>query len=259
MQIAAMPRLPPVRSQDVQHVQHDARARRADRMPDRDRAAVDVELVLVERAHRAGQAELVAAVASSSHARRHADHLRGERLVDLPRVEVVRARGRAAAASASPRARGRGPSAPDRARPIASRRCGRAASSLCSSTARSDASDHPRAAVGHLRAVAGGDVAVLAVEERLELREVLDGRILAHAVVGRVERAALVVDRHRPRRRSAPPAARRARARGCARRTRPSPARVMPKRYARFSAVWPISRPTIGSVSPFMSAITGAK
>ena len=42
----------------VQHVQHDARARRADRVADRDRAAVDVEPVLVERAHRARQAEL---------------------------------------------------------------------------------------------------------------------------------------------------------------------------------------------------------
>ena len=32
----------------------------------------------------------------------------------------------------------------------------------------------------------------------------------------------------------------------------------MPKRYARFSAVWPIRSPTIGSVSPFMMPITGA-
>jgi len=31
----------------------------------------------------------------------------------------------------------------------------------------------------------------------------------------------------------------------------------MPKRCARFSAVWPMSRPTIGSVRPFMMPITG--
>ena len=31
----------------------------------------------------------------------------------------------------------------------------------------------------------------------------------------------------------------------------------MPKRNARFSAVWPISRPTMGSVSPFMMPIIG--
>ena len=33
----------------------------------------------------------------------------------------------------------------------------------------------------------------------------------------------------------------------------------MPKRYARFSAVCPISSPTIGSVRPFMRPITGAR
>ena len=33
--------------------------------------------------------------------------------------------------------------------------------------------------------------------------------------------------------------------------------RVMPKRYAMFSAVWPIRRPTFGSVKPFINAITG--
>src|SRR6266513_1681731 len=33
----------------------------------------------------------------------------------------------------------------------------------------------------------------------------------------------------------------------------------MPKRCATFSAVWPISKPTIGSVSPFMMPITGAR
>jgi hypothetical protein len=34
--------------------------------------------------------------------------------------------------------------------------------------------------------------------------------------------------------------------------------RLMPKRAARFSAVWPISRPTTGSVRPFMMPITGS-
>src|SRR6266705_3159721 len=53
----------------------------------------------------------------------------------------------------------------------------------------------PRRAVGHLRAVACRDVAVLAVEEGLELREVLDRRVLAHAVVVFVERTLPVIDR----------------------------------------------------------------
>jgi len=33
--------------------------------------------------------------------------------------------------------------------------------------------------------------------------------------------------------------------------------RLMPKRQARFSAVWPIKRPTTGSVRPFIRPITG--
>ena len=60
---------------------------------------------------------------------------------------------------------------------------------------------------------------------------------------GRVERARFVVERHDFVGEVPGASARRARAGGCARRTRPSRARVMPKRYARFSAVWPISRP----------------
>ncbi|KAG0904795.1 hypothetical protein G6F32_017274 [Rhizopus arrhizus] len=33
----------------------------------------------------------------------------------------------------------------------------------------------------------------------------------------------------------------------------------MPKRVATFSAVWPIDRPTTGSVSPFNRPLTGAR
>src|SRR5207249_353230 len=52
---------PPARPlENVQQMQHDARARRAHRMPERDRAAIDVELVLVERTERSRQAELIA-------------------------------------------------------------------------------------------------------------------------------------------------------------------------------------------------------
>src|SRR5512147_320667 len=47
----------------VQQVEHDPRARRADRVTERDRAAVDVELRLVEPAERRVEAELAAAIA----------------------------------------------------------------------------------------------------------------------------------------------------------------------------------------------------
>src|SRR5262249_57808080 len=61
----------------------------ADRMAERDRPAVDVELLRVELAHRTIQAEVLAAVLVLVPRRQTAEDLRGERLVDLPAVEVV--------------------------------------------------------------------------------------------------------------------------------------------------------------------------
>jgi hypothetical protein len=69
-------------------VQHDPRARRADRMPERDRAAVDVELVFVEqrparpavRARRGRMRRPAMREGTRAPAR--------ERLVDFPRVDV---------------------------------------------------------------------------------------------------------------------------------------------------------------------------
>src|SRR2546430_14594585 len=46
----------------LQHVQHEARARGADGVADRDRAAVDVELAAIELAERVVEAEVRAAV-----------------------------------------------------------------------------------------------------------------------------------------------------------------------------------------------------
>src|SRR6185436_3622414 len=54
--------------------------------------------------------------------------------------------------------------------------------------------DQPGGAVGDLRAVAGGDVAVLAVEEGLQLGERLRRRIAPDAVVQRVGLAIAVVE-----------------------------------------------------------------
>jgi len=48
--------------EDVQDVQHDPRTRRADRVAQRDRAAVDVELGLIERPERRIEAELGLAI-----------------------------------------------------------------------------------------------------------------------------------------------------------------------------------------------------
>ena len=188
MQIAAMPRRPPLRSSTFSTMQHDPRSRRADRMPERDRAAVDVERSARRSLPSApGEPELVAAEIVALPRAQAGDHLRGERLVDLPGVDDRPARGRCASGAAWPRARDRAPSARDRAPPIAVSTMRPRGFSPCLRTALVGGEHDPRRAVGHLRAVARGDVAVLAVEERLQLREVLRRRILAHAVVGGID------------------------------------------------------------------------
>src|SRR5882672_1196007 len=72
-------------------MQHDARAGRADRVAERDGAAVDVELALVERAHGTVEPELFATVLLVLPRRQAAEHLRGEGLVDFPVIEIVEA------------------------------------------------------------------------------------------------------------------------------------------------------------------------
>ena len=117
--------------------------------------------------------------------------------------------------------------------------------------------DHPRGAVGDLRAVAGSDLAPRALEGRLELRELLDRAVRAHAVV--------VIDRPCRRAQSRLELAlepafllRAARAAaGFRPRIRSASVRVMSKRWARISAVCPMLRSTIGSVSPRSSPMTG--
>jgi hypothetical protein len=116
----------------------------------------------------------------------------------------------------------------------------------------------PRGAVSDLRAVAGGDVAVLAIEERPQLREVVDRRVLANAVIGRIQLARLVVEGNElgievTRLCAA------STLRWLAAANSSISRRVIWNRKARFSAVWPISNPTIGSVSPFIRPMTGAR
>ena len=108
--------------------------------------------------------------------REAAEHLRGEGLVDLPVVDVVQ---REAVALEDRRGRVHRPEAHlrrDRGPPIGSRGCGRSASGRVRCTSLLGSEDQPGRAVGDLRAVAGRDVAVLAVEEGLELGEVLAAR-----------------------------------------------------------------------------------
>jgi hypothetical protein len=114
----------------------------------------------------------------------------------------------------------------------------------------------PGRAVGDLRAVARRDAAVLLVEEGLQLGQPGHARIGAHAVVLGIDLALGVDQRHDFA--VMPGLCAGDRTLMAAHRKLVHLLRVMPNFQARFSAVWPISRPTTGSVRPFMMPITGA-
>ena len=172
MQIEAMPRLPLLRFEHLQQVQHDARARGADRVAERDRAAVDVELLLVELAERRVEAELLAAVSSSFHAARQPSTCAAKaslisqesRSFELEAVALQDRRRRVHRAQAHLRR--------VEARPL---RVDDAAERLQVVALHGflGGEHQPGRAVGDLRAVARRDVAVLAVEEGLQLGQVL--------------------------------------------------------------------------------------
>src|SRR5689334_23849719 len=71
----------------VQHVQHDPRPRRANRMAERDRTAVDVQLVFIEHTERTRETKLVAAERVVLPCTNTCEHLCRESLVDFPRVD----------------------------------------------------------------------------------------------------------------------------------------------------------------------------
>src|SRR3977135_2570578 len=71
--------------EDLEHVQHDARAGCSDRVAERDRAAIDVQLRAVELAEGAVEAEVLLAVRIAFPRGEATQHLRGEGLVDLGR------------------------------------------------------------------------------------------------------------------------------------------------------------------------------
>src|SRR5581483_11743060 len=73
----------------IDQMQHDAIAAGADRMADADGAAVDIEPVARDVAGSAGKAERVAAEFVVLPGGKAAQHLRGERFVELPQFDVV--------------------------------------------------------------------------------------------------------------------------------------------------------------------------
>ena len=161
----------------LERVQHDARAGGADGVADGDGAAVDVELAAVEPPEGAVEPEMRLAVVVALPRGEAAQHLRGEGLVHLDRVDVVPAEAvalhhrRDRVHRPQPHLRG-----VERA-PVRVDDAARGASSRIRCTTSSAASDEHRRAVGDLRAVARGHVAVGAVEDGLQLRELLDARV----------------------------------------------------------------------------------
>src|SRR5258708_5359552 len=163
-------------------------------MAERDGAAVDIESLLIQRTERALETKFLAAVLLVLPRREAAEHLRGEGFVDLPVIEIVQAE----AVALEDRRRGM-----HRAEPHLRRiepgpfRIDDAAERLQRMLFQCflGGEHQPGGAVGDLRAVAGGDVAVLAVEERPQLGERFHRGVAPHAVVERVRLALVVVER----------------------------------------------------------------
>src|SRR5919198_3891192 len=146
-------------------MEHDARARGTHRMPERNGAAIDVQPVLIQRAERAVQPELLAAVALILPRRETAEDLGSERFVDFPVVEIVETE-----AMALQDRRRRMHRAEAHLRRVESRPFGidDAPERLQIALAQRllIGKKQPGGAIGDLRAVAGSDVAVFAIEER---------------------------------------------------------------------------------------------
>ena len=242
MQIAAMPRRPPVRSSTFSTCSTIRAPDAPTGWPSAMAPPSTLSFASSSSPSAPGRPELAAAVVGVLPRALAGDHLRGERLVDLPRVEVVEAE---AVPLQDRRRRVHRPE--PHLRRIEARPCGvddaaRAASSLCFSTARSEASTSqaapsvicellPAVTLPYLRSKNGLSFARFSAVESSRTpssarRACPCGRTAA-----------------RPRRRSGPAF--------CAASTRAwlraenssISRRVMPKRNARFSAVWPISRP----------------
>ena len=73
----------------IDEMQHDAIAAGADRMAEPDRAAVDIELVALDRAGGPVEMQHLAAERVVLPGRQAGQHLRGERLVELPQLDIV--------------------------------------------------------------------------------------------------------------------------------------------------------------------------
>src|SRR5581483_1540829 len=180
--------------QRLQQVQHDARAGRADRMAECDRAAIHVQPALIELAQRAVEPELFAAVLLILPRGEAAKHLRRKGFVDLPVVEIIEAeavaledRGRRVHRPEAHLCRIesrplRIDDAPERLQAVLTQRL-------------LVGEEQPGGAIGNLGAVAGSDVAVLAVKKGPKLGERLERCIGAHAIVEREGLAARLVER----------------------------------------------------------------
>ena len=164
-------------------------------MAERDGAAVDVELVLVQRAQGCIQAELLLAVGGVLPRGDAAEHLRGEGFVDFPGIQVVETQAMTLEYRRCRMHRTQAHLRRVQSRPLRIEDAADGAQAvLLYRLFRGE--DQPGSAVGDLGRIPRRDVAVFAIEKRLELRQVFHAGVAAHAVVRRVQPAFGVVDRH---------------------------------------------------------------
>ena len=162
-------------------------------MAERDGAAVHVELCALELAHRAVEAELLAAVLVLLPRSEAAEHLGRERFVDLPGIEVVELEAVALEYRCRRVHRSETHLRRVQARPL---RIDDPAERLQIVALHGllGREHQPRRAIGDLRGISRGDVAELPVEKGFELRKILGRRVLSNAVVVPVEVSLVVVD-----------------------------------------------------------------
>src|SRR3984957_10368282 len=166
----------------IDEMQHDAIAAGADRMADADRAAIDIEPVARDFSRRAGKAERRAAELVIVPCGETAEHLRGERFVELPQFDIAERelmpfqdRGRTID-RAQPHDGGieRRPFAVDD---------DRLPGELVRFHRVFGRENDPRRAVGDLRRVAGRDLAPWPLERGFQLGQRIGRAVRPHAVV----------------------------------------------------------------------------
>src|SRR6516164_398299 len=181
----ALGRYPPAHAKTlhgVDQMQDDAVAACADRMANPDGAAVDIEPVALDAPCRLIEMQQLATEGVVLPGGKAGEHLRGEGFVQFPERDVAERKAVPAQDFRSAQHRSEPHDGGFERRPLAvdDHRARRKAVLLDRLLG---GEDHPGGPIGDLRAVAGGHLSPRPLEGRLELGELLDGAVGAHAVI----------------------------------------------------------------------------